>query len=96
MYALFWLVNTALDIYWWFIIIHVIISWLTTFGVINTYQPFVQTVSHFLYNVVEPAARPIRRFMPNLGGVDLSVLILLVLVRFVQIFINTSIAPIFL
>jgi len=100
MYAIFWLINTALDIYGFFIIAYVIISWLTAFGIINTYQPFMQSVNHFLAVIIEPAVAPIRRAMhrilPNLGGIDLSILVLYVLVQFVQIFINTSIAPIFL
>lgn len=100
MIAIFWLINTVLDIYGIFIIAYVIISWLTAFGIINTHQPFVQSVNHFLATIIEPAAGPIRRTMhqllPNLRGIDLSILILWVLVQFVQIFINTSIAPIFL
>jgi len=100
MYAIFWLINTALDIYSFFIIAYVIISWLTAFGIINTYQQFVQSVNHFLAVLIEPAAGPIRRtvhrLLPNLGGIDLSILVLWVLVKFAQVFINTSIAPVFL
>ena len=100
MIAIFWLINTVLDIYSIFIIAYVIISWLTAFGIINSYQPFVQSVNHFLAVIIEPAAAPIRRAMhqllPNLRTIDLSILILWVLVHFVQIFINTSIAPVFL
>jgi YggT family protein len=99
MYAIFELINTVLDIYGFFIIAYVILSWLTAFGIINTYQPFVQSVSHFLSTIIEPAAGPIRRtvqrYLPNLRGIDLSILILWVLLQFVQTFINTSIAPIF-
>jgi len=96
MYAVFELINSVLSIYALMILIHVIISWLTAFNVINTQQPFVRTVAHFLYNIVEPAAAPIRRILPNLGGIDLSILVLWLLVRFLQTFINTSIAPMFL
>jgi len=99
MYAIFWLIYTVLDIYSWFLIAYVILSWLTAFGVINSYQPFVQSVSHFLQSVIEPLAAPIRRgvhkLIPNLGGIDLSVLILWVLIKFVRIFIQTSIQPFF-
>lgn len=100
MYAVFWLINTVLDLYGFFILAYVILSWLSAFGIINSHQPFVHTVSHFLASVIEPLAAPIRkalyRVLPNLGGIDLSVLILWLLIRFVQVFINTSIAPIFL
>jgi len=100
MYAIFWLIYTVLSIYSWFLIAYVILSWLTAFGVINSYQPFVQSVSHFLQSVIEPLAAPIRRtihrLIPNLGGIDLSVLVLWLLVKFVEIFIRTSVQPIFL
>lgn len=95
MYAIFWLIDTALGIYGFFLIGSVILSWLVAFNVINTYQPFVQTVSRFLYNVTEPVCAKIRRFMPDLGGIDLSPLILLLLIHFVRIFLRTSVAPTF-
>jgi YggT family protein len=95
MFAIFWLLDTALGIYWFFIIANVIFSWLVAFNVINTYQPFVQTVSRFLYNVTEPVVGKIRRFMPDLGGVDLSPLILLLAIHFIRILLRTSIAPVF-
>jgi YggT family protein len=92
MSSVFWLVNTVFDIYLMFIIIYVILSWLTAFGIINSYQPFVQSVTHFLATIIEPAARPIRnavqRFLPSLGGIDLSILILWVLVSFLQRLVN--------
>jgi len=99
MYAIFWLIYTVLSIYSWFLIAYVILSWLTAFGVINSHQPFVQSISHFLHSVIEPLAAPIRRivhrYIPSLGGIDLSILILWVLVKFVEIFIRTSIQPLF-
>ncbi len=95
MFAIFWLLDTALGIYWFFVIASVILSWLVAFNVINTYQPFVQTVSRFLHNATEPIIGKIRRFMPDLGGVDLSPLVLLLCIHFIRILLRTSIAPVF-
>lgn len=96
MTAVFWLIYTVLNLYFFCLILHVILSWLTMFNIINGYQPFVRSVMQFLYAIIEPAARPIRRFIPPIGGIDLSVLILILAVQFVEIFISTTIQPIFL
>jgi len=92
MNSIHWLINTVFDLYQLFIIVYVILSWLTAFGIINTYQPFVQTLSGFLSTVIEPAARPIRnavnQFLPSLRGIDLSILILWILIEFLQKFVN--------
>jgi len=96
MIAVFWLINAVIDIFRWVLIAHVILSWLTVFGVLNSHQPFMRSIMQFLHAVIEPAVRPIRQIIPPLNGVDLSVLVLFLLITFVQIFINTSIAPIFL
>ncbi len=93
MYAIFWLISAALDVLFFFVIANVIISWLIHFGIINTHQQFVQAVSRMLYQVTEPLCRPIRRVMPDLGGIDLSPIILILLIRFTQILLWTSIAP---
>jgi len=74
----------ALDIYIWAIIISAILSWLVAFNVINTRNQFVSMVGDFLWRVTEPALRPIRRFVPNLGGIDISPIILILLVYFLQ------------
>lgn len=95
MTALFWLVDTALGIFVFFIIAQVILSWLTAFGIINSHQPFVRSVLHFLYAITEPVNRPIRRFLPNLGGIDISPLVVLLLIQALRIFMRTSLAPLF-
>ena len=84
-YAFYWLVDTALNLYMWAIIMGAILSWLVAFKVINAYNQFVQTVLVFLRRVTEPALRPIRRFMPDLGGVDISPIILILLIQFLRI-----------
>lgn len=92
MSSVFWLVNTVFDIYLFFLIAYIILSWLNAFGIINSRQPFVESVSHFLHVIIEPAARPIRnathQILPNLRGIDLSILILWVLVSFAQRLVN--------
>jgi YggT family protein len=76
--------NFIINILWWIIIVSAIFSWLFAFNVINTRNPFVNQVAGALYNMTEPLYRPIRRFMPNLGGVDLSPLVVLVILFFLQ------------
>jgi len=84
MSALLWLILQVINIYVWLIILQVVLSWLIAFNVINTSNRFVYMVGDFLYRVTEPAMRPIRRVLPNLGGIDLSPLVLLLLLFFVQ------------
>ncbi len=59
-------------------------SWLTSFNVINTHNRFVYLVGDFLYRITEPALKPIRRFMPQLGGLDISPIILILAIYFVR------------
>ncbi len=84
MYALIWLINTLISLYVWLLIASAILSWLVAFNVINTRNRFVYLVGDFLYRVTEPALRPIRRVLPNLGGIDLSPVVLILILMFVQ------------
>jgi YggT family protein len=74
----------ALRIYTWLILASVIISWLVAFGVINMRNDFVRTIYDFLHRVTEPALSRIRRYMPDLGGIDLSPIVLLLIIFFIQ------------
>ncbi|HYB11639.1 MAG TPA: YggT family protein [Alphaproteobacteria bacterium] len=76
--------HELLEFYKWLVIVAAIMSWLIAFGVINTYNRAVYTINDFLYRVTEPALRPIRRLMPNLGGVDISPVILIFAIWLVQ------------
>lgn len=78
------LIIVVADLYIWVLIISAVLSWLIAFNVINTSNRFVYTVADFLYRITEPALRPIRRFMPNLGGIDISPIALILLVWFIQ------------
>ena len=78
------LIVAALQIYVWCLIISIVLSWLVAFKVINTSNRFVYLVGDFLYRITEPALGRIRRFLPNMGGVDLSPIVLILLIFFVQ------------
>ena len=81
---IFGLILTVINLYIWVVIISVILSWLTAFNVINTGNRFVYLVGDFLYRATEPALRPIRNILPNLGGLDLSPLVLILGLYFLE------------
>jgi YggT family protein len=81
---LFWLVTTAIELFIWALVISAVLSWLVAFNVVNTRNRFVYMVGDFLHRITEPALRPIRRILPNLGGIDLSPLVLILLLLFLQ------------
>jgi YggT family protein len=84
MLSLLGLIDALLGIYMWMLIAQVVLSWLVQFNVLNTRNRFVYLIGDFLYRVTEPALRPIRRFMPNLGGIDISPVILALLISFAR------------
>ena len=73
-----WLASTLIWTYIYIVVASAILSWLVVFGVVNTRNQFVAVAVDFLYRVTEPALRPIRRLMPNLGGIDISPIILII------------------
>ncbi len=80
----------VIDLYIWAVIISVVLSWLVHFGVVNTGNQFVSMVGDFLWRLTQPALRPIRRYVPNLGGMDLSPLILILGLIFLQMVIGNA------
>lgn len=96
MYSLFWLLDTILEIYTWLLIASAILSWLVAFNVINTRNRAIYLIGDFLYRVTEPVLRPIRRILPNLGGIDISPVILILLILFLRQLIRNDIAPLVL
>ncbi len=94
MQAVLDVVDLALNLYVWIIIASAIVSWLVAFNVINARNDFVRTVWDFLYRATEPALRPIRRMLPNLGGIDISPIILLLIIFFLQSVIARYLRPI--
>ncbi|MBN9442877.1 MAG: YggT family protein [Bosea sp. (in: a-proteobacteria)] len=83
----------ALQIYVWILIASAVLSWLIAFNVINTRNQFVATVWDMLYRMTEPVLRPIRERLPNLGGLDISPIILLLIIYFIQSVIIRYIYP---
>jgi YggT family protein len=79
-----WLIDTVLELYIWVVIASVILSWLVAFNVINTRNSFVHQIGNFLHRATEPVLQPIRNFLPSLGGIDLSPLVLILLLVFVR------------
>ena len=84
MYAIIHLVDTLITIYIWVLIAQAILSWLVSFGVVNRYNRVVAVVGDFLWRVTEPVLRPIRRVLPDLGGIDISPVILILLLWFLR------------
>ena len=82
MQSLLFLIDQVIGIYMWCLIIVVAMSWLTSFNVINTQNRLVYQVYDFLYRITEPALRPIRRWIPDLGGIDVSPVVLILLLVF--------------
>ena len=89
--GLFWLINEILTLYWWAIIIAAVLSNLLAFGVLDRRSRFVWSVGEFFYRITEPALRPIRQVIPAFGGIDISPIILLLLLGFVQRFVLPTI-----
>lgn len=79
-----WLIDTIITLYIWILIASAILSWLVAFNVVNARNPIVANVGEFLYRITEPALRPIRALLPNLGGIDISPVILILLLLFLQ------------
>ena len=84
MRAILDVIFVALDIYTWIIIASVIFSWLYAFGVINAGNQFVGMIGNFLHQATEPALKKIRQFVPPLGNIDLSPIVLLLGIFFIR------------
>ena len=94
MIAIFYLVLQILKIYSYVVIANVVISWLVAFNVLNTQNRFVYSILDFTYRLTEPFLNRIRRFIPNLGAFDISPIILLLLIWFIEMCMKLYIAPI--
>ena len=93
MRALFLVIDLALQLYVWIVIAMAIFSWLVAFNVVNTRNHVVAMIGDFLYRITEPALRPIRRVLPNLGGIDISPVILFLIIIFIRYVIALYIIP---
>lgn len=95
MLALFETIDMALNLYTWIIIASAVLSWLFAFNVINSSNRFVYSIGEFLYKVTEPVLRPIRNILPDLGGIDISPVIVLFAIYFIRRFMWTTLLPLF-
>jgi YggT family protein len=77
-------INELLNIYLILLFVSAILSWLVVFNVVNTRHPIVSIIGDILYRITEPVLKPIRRYVPNVGGLDVSFLVLIVIIWFVQ------------
>jgi YggT family protein len=93
MRALLLLIDTVITIYIWLLIAQAVLSWLVAFGVANRHNRAVATIGDFLWRITEPLLRPIRRVLPDLGGIDISPVILILLLWFLRNLLNEDIAP---
>jgi YggT family protein len=87
------IVLIVLDLYVWLLIASAVLSWLIAFNVVNTRNQFVASVAEFLYKITEPVLRPIRNMMPNFGGLDISPIIVILIIMFLQRVITYYIYP---
>ena len=93
MVAIARLIDTVITLYIWILIAQAILSWLIAFNVINSYNQFVSRVIEFLWRITEPALRPIRRFVPLIGGVDISPIVLILLLYFLRDLVLYDLVP---
>jgi YggT family protein len=93
MRALLDIVLVVLEVYIWLLIAAAVLSWLIAFNVVNMRNQFVAMVGDFLYRITEPLLAPIRRRMPNLGGIDISPVILILIIILIDRIIRYYIYP---
>ena len=78
------ILQILLNVFWWILIVQIILSWLIAFNVINTYNEFVGAIWRALKALTDPIYRPIRRVLPDFGGLDLSPMVVLVVLLVLQ------------
>jgi len=93
MRALLEVLLIALEIYIWLLIAAAVLSWLIAFNVVNTRNQFVAMLADFLFRITEPALAPIRAILPNLGGIDISPVIVILIIIFIEKVIVTYVYP---
>ena len=94
MIAIFYLALQILKLYSYVVIANVVISWLVAFNVLNTQNRFVYSILELTYRLTDPFLRRIRTFLPNLGNLDISPIILLLLIWFIEMCMKLYVAPI--
>ncbi len=87
------LFNIAINLAWWIIIVQFIMSWLISFDVVNTRNPAVSQIWYILNRITAPVYRPIRRILPDMGGLDFSPMVVLFGLFALQVVVNNNLAP---
>ena len=93
MIAIFYLALQILKLYSYVVIANVVVSWLIAFNILNTQNRFVYSILEFTYRLTDPILNKIRRFLPILGSLDISPIILLLLIWFIEMCMKLYIAP---
>ena len=93
MIAIFYLVLQILKLYSYVVIVNVVLSWLIAFNILNTQNRLVYSILELSYRLTDPLLNKIRRFLPNLGNLDISPVILLLLIWFIEMCMKLYIAP---
>ena len=78
------LISAILHFYAWILVIHIVLSWLTAFDVLNRYNPTVEKIVYFFYRITEPVLRRVRRFIPTINGIDLSPIAVFFIIQFIN------------
>ena len=87
MIELFGFISLLLTLFIYILVAAAVMSWLVAFNVVNPRNQFVSMVGEFLYRITEPVLRPIRNVLPNLGGIDISPIIVIIIIWFIQLVI---------
>ena len=95
MRAILEVIQLVLSLYIYLLIAAAVLSWLIAFNVVNTRNPVVHMIAELLYRLTEPVLRPIRNLLPNMGGIDISPIILFLIIIFIQSVILPNIAKLF-
>ena len=85
-------ISYLLTLYIYILIAAAVLSWLVVFNVVNSRNPIVASIGEFLYRITEPVLRPIRNMLPNMGGIDISPIIVILIIYFIQAVIIPNIA----
>ena len=93
MIAIFYLILQILKLYSYVVIANVVVSWLIAFNILNTQNRFIYSILELSYRLTNPILNKIRRFLPNLGSLDISPIILLLLIWFIEMCMKLYIAP---
>ena len=93
MKSIFILLDSVITIYLWIIIVNAVLSWLVAFNILNTQNRFVFSVLDATYKLTDPVLNKIRRFIPNLGSIDISPVILILILMFIRNLVFEVFAP---